>query len=59
MASLQDNIVFCPYDKFFNETAFRISCDQSTIISDALTPTLKNGIEGLVTVARGCYEQGF
>jgi hypothetical protein len=59
VASMPDNVVFYPYDKYFDKIAFRISCDKTKVIRDILIPTLKNGVEGLVALARACYEQGF
>jgi hypothetical protein len=59
VTSIPDNLLFFPYDVSFDEKAFRISCRLSAIIHDVLVPELENGVEGLVTLARGCYEQGF
>lgn len=59
VAFIPDNVVFYPYDISFDEKAFRLSCNQSTIIREVLVPTLEKGVEDLVTLVRECYEQGF
>jgi hypothetical protein len=58
VASIPDNVVFYPFDMYFDEDAFRSSCEKVDVIQKVLVPTLENGVEGLVALARACYEQG-
>lgn len=53
------NLVFHTFDTTFNEAAFRESCRAKSMPRLLLIPTLANGIEDLIEVARDCVENGF
>jgi hypothetical protein len=48
VAFILDNVVFYPYDISFDKKAFRVSCNQNTIIREVLVSTLEKSVEGLV-----------
>jgi hypothetical protein len=55
---LRDLAIF-PHEDVLNEDEFRAACQEHRIIRDMLIPTLKNGLDDLVVVAREVYTNGF
>lgn len=57
--SIAPNMIFHTSDTTFDEAAFRKSCCARSIPRMLLIPTLVNGIEDLLEVAKDCVENGF
>jgi hypothetical protein len=47
-----------PYEDVLDEDAFRAACSENRLIQESLIPTLKNGVDDLVAVARELHANG-
>jgi hypothetical protein len=47
-----------PYEDVLDEDAFRAACSENRFIQERLIPTLKNGVDDLVAVARELHANG-
>ncbi|KAH7081640.1 hypothetical protein BKA63DRAFT_562175 [Paraphoma chrysanthemicola] len=59
LASMPSNVIFFPHDERLDEAVFHASCAANSIINKILVPTLKNGMDDLIAIAKDCYENGF
>jgi hypothetical protein len=58
-APIPPNIIFYPCDREFDEQAFRKASRKCKILRLVVVPTLANGFDDLVAVAKDLYENGF
>jgi hypothetical protein len=59
VASIPQNLRFHPHDNEFDEHAFRAACLKNRAIQRVLIPSLDNGVDDLVAVAKDVYANGF
>jgi hypothetical protein len=52
-------LAIIPHENVHNEDEFRAACQERQIIREMLIPTLKNGLDDLIVVAREVYANGF
>jgi hypothetical protein len=52
-------LAITPHGNVHNEDEFRAACQERQIIREMLIPTLKNGLDDLIVVAREVYANGF
>jgi hypothetical protein len=52
-------LAITPHENVHNEDEFRAACQERQIIREMLIPTLKNGLDDLIVVAREVYANGF